>query len=364
MVPLGSAQPCQSAILTGEQTLEYLVAYQPNLRVHDEPVFEDISIQRISSSDDRVTPRRCSVDLVLEHFTDMRGRSLQQPVILRPKESIVGYTSLAFFCLDDAFLSVETRSRAARHGLVCRGFYDQSYVRSALTIGDSGTRLAFMLRNYSPNALLVPSSPLQITAIRKIPLNALPSPLRIMRDGVDVTAASTYCSGLFSAYTVGLDEKLCYLQKTTNPLDINEDNSRYLIAAAITDIVNQKINPGFFLANTAEEIHNNGCPAYMYPFHFRDLADERFTTPSFHAVLMRQFFNTHSVLPVTANAGLLNPGTKGTVVYECLTRGRDLANYFHQKTPFGFIIPMPFYDGSLDTSCENGTHGPQKVIGF
>ena len=102
----------------------------------------------------------------------------------------------------------------------------------------------------------------------------------------------------------------------------------------------------------------------MYPYHFHDLADERFTLSSFHAFLMRQFFNVNDVLPVTANAGLLNPGTKGTVVYECLTRGRNLAKYFHREAPFGFIIPVPFYDGSLDITCENGTHGSQDVIGF
>jgi hypothetical protein len=350
------------AILHAEQTLEHLVSIEKRKK--------EVRISSLSESDKRTKAGSCTVDLLVERYTTMDGKPLKKPLCLGPNECAIGYTSLGFSYPRDGstyYLVVDTRSRAARHGLVCRGFYTQEGVRHSLDIGAdafiTGEPLAFMFRNYSKNMLVVPDFPVQVYIIKRVH-EEIQSPLALSNNGINVTVERLCRYGFFTAYTVGLAEEIAFIKKAQKPLHIDEDNSRYLERMTIREALSSGFPDGFFLANTGEKIHTNGSPAYMFPFHPRRIS-EGFTIPTFHAFLAMREFTDRNNLPVTANAGILNPGTDGTVVYECIGhKRRNLREYLSTELPFAFVIPLPFADGALDTSYGNARHGVQDSIGF
>jgi hypothetical protein len=191
--------------------------------------------------------------------------------------------------------------------------------------------------------------------------------LVLKKDGQDITR-ERYCQhGHFVAYAVHLAEEICFIRKAEHALDIfGEDNTKYLERTTRTEELARGFRKEFFLGNTDEEVYTGGSPAYMFPAHYNRVADaDEFMLPTFHAFLMMRTFRDKTRMPVTGNAGILNPGTSGTVVYECLAKGRrNLERHLAQGEPFAFVIPLPFADGFLDTAYNNGTHGKQKEIRF
>src|SRR3989338_6837488 len=365
---LARARP---AVLRGSQTLDFLVSLEHKKKKSGTIVKGD----SLFIDDPRITIGSCSIDVVVDHFTDKDGKAIKKPLHLAPHQVAIGYTTLglSYPPADGSqyYLSVDTRSRAARHGLVCRGFYMPEGVRHSLgpeyDASVTGLQLAFLFRNYSRNTLIVPNAPVQVSVIKRVHDAALRSPLTITEDGIDVTTDRLCQHGFFVAYEVGLAEEIAFIRKANHHLNIDgEDNSRYLERISITQALRHGFPDSFFLANTDEEIHTNGSPAYMFPFHTARIdGKEEFNIPSFHAMLMMREFTDKRHLPITGNAGILNPGTDGTVVYECLAhKRRNLARYLSREVPFGFVIPLPFADGSVDTTYGNGKHGAQGQIGF
>ena len=88
-----------------------------------------------------------------------------------------------------------------------------------------------------------------------------------------------------------------------------------------------------------------------------DFADKETVENLFHTL-----FSWSSLLPVTANAGLINPGNTGRIVYENVTEGRNIDKYFRVGEPFALVIPVPFSDGSHDAGYTSHRARQQGIV--
>ncbi len=320
----------------------------------------------------------CSVDILLREFTDNDGRRLEFPIVVPPSGEIVGHSHLAYadpdfggtfqddYYTPGAIICVETRSNVARKGLACTGFYTGK--EPTIFLQNGGRNLSFVLRNYSPNSMVIPKpfSPVQISVtIDREGAFDQPTPFRLVRNGRDVTKENLVSIDSFIAYKVHLSEEALYLGKVTEPIDIT-GNHIESVAERTKATELSRHNPDFCLTITEEEVHTNGCPVYMYPFHYLDVIEGEWSlrSKSDLAEFFQKLFSDSKYLPVTANAGLINPGTNGKVVCENITKGRDLEKYFKPHEPFALVVPVPFADGSTDNDTYNGTHHNQQSITF
>lgn len=305
----------------------------------------------------------CSVDVTSKEFTTLSGKPLNYPITIESEDEIVGHSGLKYVShFGDSLLCAETRSRIARRGLACTGFYAGG--KPQVFLHGYG-ELSFVLKNYSPNALIVtkPFSPVQISvAIESENLRYSP-PLRLVRNGVDVTNENQIQIGGFAAYKVHLSDKALVFRKTSEPIDITgNDIEKYAERVRVTDL--QRLKPDFCLTLTEEEVHTNGCPTYIYPFHYLDaLEHQAYLQDTWNlARFFQDLFSRKDCLPVTANAGLHNPGCTGRLVCENITSGRDLEKYFRIGEPFALVIPVPFCNGELDVESYNGSYRNQQDI--
>ncbi len=315
----------------------------------------------------------CSVDIRLTDFYDPNGELLRFPFDIPYGGIISGHSELLLYDHDNLYC-VETRSTIARKGLVCIGFKDDEL---ALITKGSGARmfqegrfmLNFFLRNYNPNTLTIekPFSPIQITATRYeqgfVPF--WERPLKLYRNGKDVTRENIVALGKFMAYKVHLCSELLVPKECSSPISVlDNDMEAQFERRNVKDIF--ELNPPFCLTLTDEEVHTNGQPAYMFPFHYLEAVrhHEEFETTSGLAHFAGRLFSSNTGLPVTGNAGVLNPTGKGRVVCENITAGRNLRKYFQPEQPFALIIPVSFQDNGFYASSESGEHDHQRTITF
>ncbi len=312
----------------------------------------------MEASHDSLSIQPCSIDIILKAFTNASGRGIRYPVVIQPGEKIVGHSGMNYKGADGASLCVETRSSTARKGLVCMGFYPGNRI----FLSQDG-ELSFVLRNYSPNALVVeePFSPVQVSVTKNMRVATTKEPaVRIFKRGMDVTEECRVQIGNFTSYAVSLAEDLAYYRKSGKPVSLNNNGiEEYIVRTKVHDVDS---NPGFCLTMTKEEIRTNGCPAYIFPFHHRDTHIFPVDDIGELSSLFFDVFSNENYMPVTANAGLINPGNSGRIVFENITEGRDWYRYFRVGEPFGLVIPVPFMDGSLDHDGYNGSHKDQKEI--
>ncbi|PIN87234.1 hypothetical protein COV19_00675 [Candidatus Woesearchaeota archaeon CG10_big_fil_rev_8_21_14_0_10_44_13] len=306
--------------------------------------------------------------MTLEEFKDIQGNVLAYPFNILPGQEIIGYSDIKFLTLDTV-VSVETRSSTARKGLACLGF--SSGTRTELFQNEKA-QMAFLLKNYSPNSLRVsnPFSPVQISFTKEKSVGNYGTvdahPIKLFRNGEDVTEKNKVSVGVFGmmdAYFVYLTDEMVYFQETGKPVDVEGDDiKRTYIKKRLDDI--HRIKPGFCLTLTDEEIHTNGCPAYMLPFHYIDAIENPYSiTEDSIADFVKRTFIGGAGLPVTANSGLINPGTHSKIVCEnILYKGIDLEKYFRSGSPFALIVPLPFYDGSIDNDSYQSVHRNQNEI--
>ncbi|MBI2543173.1 MAG: hypothetical protein HYW24_03235 [Candidatus Aenigmarchaeota archaeon] len=320
----------------------------------------------------------CSVDILLKEFTDKDGIRLDFPIVVPPSDEIVGHSHIGYINPDfggtvqddyytpGSIVCVETRSSVARKGLACTGFYTGE--DPTVFFEDECRNLSFVLRNYSPNSMVIskPFSPVQISVtVDGDGVFDSRNPFRLFRNGQDVTEENLVKIGNFVAYKVHLSEEAAYPMRVDEPVDVTgNDTEKIVERIRVTEL--QRYNPDFCLTLTDEEVHTNGCPSYMYPFHYLDAVEnvKFLEDTSLLSRFFKELFSDSKYLPVTANAGLINPGTHGKVVCENITKGRDIKKYFNPHEPFALIIPVPFYGGGIDNDTYKGLHHNQQRITF
>ncbi|MBI4176303.1 MAG: hypothetical protein HY518_03795 [Candidatus Aenigmarchaeota archaeon] len=327
---------------------------------------------------DTLSQQPASVDVLLKEFTNAEGRKLEYPFLIPPEGTVIGhwhrkdpskewdeYEYHHYHIGPDSLLCVETRSGFARKGLACLGFYKEH--------GDPHVfmrrrgQLSFVLRNYSPNTFAVegPFSPVQISATVDKEGFIFDKAVRIMRAGRDVTEESRVEIGKFTAYKVSLSEEAVYMRSVNEPISLLGNGVEGVAVRTKMDELH-RIRPGFCLTITEEEVHTNGCPAYIYPFHYRD-ANSFYLYDTYElAESFQRIFSGRDYMPVTANAGLINPDVNGRVVCENITNGRDLGKYLVPHEPYALVIPVPFLDGGADTASYKRSHNSsnQDSISF
>lgn len=301
-------------------------------------------------SGDAVQP--CSLDVVMESFSDREGKRLKPPFVLHHEGGVIGHTSLKYSpTLEEGVvtLCVETRSRnAARFGLTCIGFYDSGMTNPFVT---KNATLSFVMKNYAPFPVVIEEgwSPVQLLGVKLSghPYTEQKLKVKLYHDEDEVTENCRADIGGFTCYVVTSDKEMKYFQTTTQPMTLAEAESN-IITATIDDI--EQLKPDFCLTTTKERIVTNGCPVYMLPFHCRDILDNSmlYTDKEAWSKFFTGVFSDRKFMPITTNAGVHNPGCTGQIVCENITKGRDLSKYFAKGQPFGIIIPLPFADGSSD----------------
>lgn len=337
-----------------------------------------------SVRDEAIQP--CSVDLTLTKFYDLNKNPLSYPVKLQPDETILGETERSadgshIYVLNST-ICVETRSTFARRGIACLGFYNTNtkYDNYGIVLEDGGRDLKFILKNCSPNTLVLsePFAPIQITATIGViyPSTTMPeSPLKIVKwykpenkfpYFVNLTKDNfVNFNNDFLAYKLHLADEISCMEPVDHAIDINDDFEKYFRKIKTKDINSYK--PEFCLSLSEEEIRTNRCPAYVFPFHYLDAKENLdLTWPGGIAEsFYRIFSDNRYYMPVTANAGILQPSEQGIsrkVVFENVTKDRDLRKYFQQGKPYALLIPVPFFDHSDNKYTRNGVHENQKTI--
>lgn len=321
----------------------------------------------------------CSLDILIEQFSDSKGKPLAFPFVVRPNEDVIGHTDISYRPLEKwDVLCVETRSRqAARRGFTCLGFINPMELSYRDSFGDHtnptpflerSASLSFAFRNYLPFPIRIsaPFSPVQISITREIPefdylrLKGFHDVPTLTKDGKDITREARVRVDNFWAYTVHCAEELWYFDASHDVIDLTAVD-QVVKKAHIAQI--HEINPKFCLTVTQEDVDTDGCPVHLFPFHYLDIKNNLsiFRDNDRIASFFAQVFSETRYLPITANAGVHNPGCKGKIVFENITDGRDLAKYMNTTSPFGILIPVPFYDGQRDRTGYTGD-GYQRGI--
>lgn len=279
-------------------------------------------------------PQPCSVDVQITEFKDLTGKRLEYPFVIRPEMEIMGYPWITY--THNNILCAETRSSYARKGLACTGFGSGDECSGFLS---SPGEIVFILKNYSPNSYVVerPFSPVQLSAT--LYNNGRPESVI----SIEPDAEQSFLHDM-RVYATTLADEIAFFRKSSEPLSIHEDvPERLVIRGTLHDA--RKYMPGFCLGITNERIDSNGCPAYMYPFH----PDDVIKSGGIYMIsqLFPDIFSNPQCLPVTANAGLINPGNTGKIVYEIITEGRNMKKYLQKGSVFAMVIEVPFSDHSL-----------------
>lgn len=304
----------------------------------------------------------CSLNVVIDRLTK-DGKTVLFPFTLEPEEEIVGHTAITFRGqppdvekVPEAVLCVETRSRrAARWGLTCMGFFSGNGGRAQAFLEDEAD-IAVVLKNYNPTPVTVhnpkkkPFSPIQLLLLRdELLANVQNNGVHLKYNGEDVTEERRIAIGNMTGYVVHLGNEALYFEGKEKPILIGEKMHHYI---KISPGKLSQVDPPFWLGITAEEVITNGQPVYMLPFHCLDVLgreDELLSRESI-ARLFYETFNGTTAMPVTANAGVHNPGCNGKIIFENICRGRDLERYLEKGKPFGIVVPIPFCDGIPDNT--------------
>lgn len=339
---------------TGDETPEgvhfpYLLAGK-YVKADIVPSWDSMKEGRRTDVDLAVRVGRCSVDTQIVDFFDTSKNKLKYPFVVEPGASVIGRTYLMLTCGDTPFTAcVETRSRYARRGLVCEGFYIDGHKRSV--VSRSIDELDFAFRNYSQNPLLVtqPFSPVQVS--KTIGLESPGSlRMRIKCDGKDVTESRRMENLLVPAFCTTLGPELLYYRTTKKAVDIDDKDSFEALAVrgSVGDLPD---DIDFCLTLTQEEVDTNGSPVYMLPAHYLDLISKShlfYDTPELAAFFEGHLFSDTKHMPVTGNAGLINPGSHSKVVCENIVDGRDRLKYMKVGEPFAVVAPIPMVGGEND----------------
>ena len=325
------------------------------------PSFESIEHSRDIDVDSAVSAGSCSADTQVADFFDMSKNKLKYPFVVEPGASVIGRTYLMLTCGSAPFTAcVETRSRYARRGLVCEGFYIDDQKRSV--VSRNIEELDFVFQNYSQNSIRVtqPFSPVQVTKTIGLEHPGL-SRIRIKCDGKDVTEDRRLGNLLIPAYYTTLGPELLYFRRTGKALDI-EDKDGFEALAVRTSVDELPDGVDFCLTLTKEEIDTNGSPVYMLPAHYLDLMSNSYLfydKPELAAFFETRLLPGTDCMPVTGNAGLINPGSCTRTVCENIVAGRDRLKYFKVGEPFAIVAPIPLIDG--ESSHEYKGYGATQA---
>lgn len=325
---------------------------------------------------DTLDPQPCSVNVHLRRFSDMNEKNLHFPFVIQPGGEVIGHSDLEAG-YSPALLSFETRSRVARKGLACLGFYNKGINGNQAqrrAFGDWPTApLDFVLHNYFPAPLLItePFSPVQVSStVADFPSSYHDNPyekapIAIIKEGREVTKENLVVLGEFIAYKTYILDDVFYFLKMDDPVDLlHADFNELARRGNIEEI--KSIKPDFCLTSTDESVVTNGCPVYMFPFHFLDIirSPSSYLDKAHFEKMSQRSFAQQESMPVTLNAGLINPGCSGRVVCENVTKGRDLERYFRKEEPFALVIPIPFVNEKLDNDSYQGATRNQTGICF
>lgn len=311
----------------------------------------------IDNIEDLLSPS--SIDIPLNRFYDLNGNKLSFPIELNQGETIIGESDLELYLeLDESlFCCLETRSSVARTGLAATGFVTDDDYRIFLDI-NSNKEIKIRLTNYNPNKYIIekPIKPAQISVARKkkttqdfFPsINIEGKPKEYMQFGKII------------GYPLHLDEEVWCIKKIGKVYYENKADEKFYLKTTIhdPDIKNFDFN----LALSKEKISCT-MPAYVFPFHLDDINKfkEMMTTPVLLSLVFEEVFikRNKKYLPITANAGLCNPGWSGKIVFENITKDvNNLEEYFRKDKPFAFLIPVPFFFESK----YNGRYNNQSSI--
>ena len=329
------------------------------------------------------TPEPCSLNVIIEQFYDKEKKPKTFPFVLHPEEEVVGRTGLiykkgpivsrehGFLGTFEDILCVETRSRhAARRGFTCLGFYDGTKVDPFYT--EAG-EIDLLFRNELPLPVVVtePFSPAQVWIITNVDprTKELNDTITLMQGEENVTNKNRVQAGDMKTYLVhlgresdGTEIKYFKPQKEAVPLTELE---RIMKKARFEDIDPTLLD--FSLTITQETVATNGCPVYMFPFHARDIIHDFLGIRVISGMLesreegvqlYKKAFIERKAMPITANAGLHNPGCSAQIIFENITRGRNISReLFRAGEPFGVVMPVPFYDGGIDTRYRKDNRG-------
>ena len=301
------------------------------------------------------------MDVTLERFEYMSGERLEFPFDIQPGTDIVGFSGRYYFGMPGEVMAVETRSSAARKGLVCVGFHSEHRPRILL---ERNGELSFVMRNVSPNTYRIdkPFSPVQVTVTtRTDEFMCAYSGFGIFDEGRDIThEREVYILDTDARlYVLHLAPEMVFFRAAGEPIRLEEADG-LAVRGRVEDLYRE--NPGFCLTITKEEVHTGGCPVYMLPFHYLDFNPRDINSIGTLEALFSRIFNDPKFMPVTGNAGLVNPGANGKVVCENITRGRDVEKYFKPHQPFALVAPIPFDDTDARRARYAGTHSKQSEI--
>ncbi|MBI4162717.1 MAG: hypothetical protein HY513_03465 [Candidatus Aenigmarchaeota archaeon] len=321
------------------------------------PSYEALTQGKKIDLDSAVSAGPCSVDVRVVEFFDESKKELKYPFVISPGTRVIGRSYLMMADLGDIPFTAyaETRSRFARRGLVCEGFYIDGHKRSVAS--RSIEELDFAFCNYSQNPLFItkPFSPVQVGQTIGLEMPGS-SHTQIKIDGKDVTEERRINDFYIRAFYTTLGPDLLYFRPAEKAADI-EDTDGFEALAVRTSLSDLPKEVDFCLTITKEEVDTNGSPVYMLPAHYLNLIDKQrllHDTSDLAEFFERHLFSDPNFMPVTGNAGLINPGSNTRTVCENIIGGRDRSKYLQAGRPFAIVVPIPLVNGESSHEDYNG----------
>ncbi len=309
-----------------------------------------------------------SIDVIAERFYNSSGKQLPFPVTLSPKEFVSCESDLEIELTSRVFSCLETKSSVARVGLAAVGF--ECNGNYEIFLKNYSGRVRAVLANYSPNSVVVdgPRSFFQLTvsehSINDEGRYFNTNYLDIMHNGKSTLEESRVVIGNLLGYVLHIASDVWCMGPVSRKVNFDDrKNANGLFSRGKLGEVDLE-NVAFCLTRSREKIFTNGFPAYVFPFHIKDVRAGLHEHMSRLESLKEAFVNVFvksdgSYLPITANAGLCNPGWYGHLVFENIMAGvKGVNDYFKPGEPFALLVPMPF---AATSRKYNGSYNGQRI---
>lgn len=319
-----------------------------------------------------------SLDVVVERFYDSKGKKLDFPVRIKPQDSVICESDIEIDLNRKVFACIETKSSVARIGLSAVGFSCDGEYEIFLK-GYKG-KIAASVKNFGSRSVVInkPSALFQVTVSERYTTTANPlsydKPHIYLTDdeGKIVNRQNEVKIGNILGYKLHITPELWSMTSGRKGVDFDrrKEADGHFIRSEVGEADLQ--DNDFCLALSREYIRTGDksglsrCPAYVFPFHYKNIFEKLHKNmselESLKAVFKQVFLeNNGDYLPVTCNAGMCNAGWHGRVVFENITRGvKDVSSYFNPDQPFALLIPLPFI-GQKENDY-NGAYNGQKGI--
>lgn len=315
-----------------------------------------------------------SLDVVVERFLDSSGKELSFPFEIKPDDYVFCESNTTIGLQGKVFACLETKSSVARIGLAAVGFSrDGGY---EIFLKEYSGKISAFVKNFGSKSIIInePSALFQVSVSERhstFPWNV--PDIYLSGEGNKLVNKANYVRiGSLFGYKLHIASDVWCMIKGEGSIDFarRKKADNHFVKAKLGSVNLEDYD--FCLTVSREHVeqsrHFPARPAYVFPFHFRNIFDklsDKMSQLESIKEIFRQVFleNNGDYLPITCNAGLCNAGWHGNLVFENILRNiKDVGSYFNPDEPFALLIPLPFAGFIRDKGRYSGAYNGQRAI--